>query len=204
MAVSEVKGIKGKGVPKKLTLPVMMLLFLCIFACAGRSEKDLADLQSPNPVVKREAIENIGKGGGFITSFIQNFFGKGDTEAAVPILVEMLESGEEPEDTQLSVLKARGRLGKSMEVPVSPLIERLKDENPQIRLQAVESLGKLGSKEAVPPLLKLLDEEPNKYPIIWALGEIRDERAIPALNKMLAGEDEALQYNARKALKKIQ
>ena len=79
---------------KKLIIPVMMILSLGICACASRSEKDLADLQSPNPVVKREAIERIGKGKGVIKSIIQNLLGKGQTEKAVPILVEMLDPSE--------------------------------------------------------------------------------------------------------------
>jgi len=89
-------------------------------------------------------------------------------------------------------------------VPVGVLIERLDDENAKIRLQAVESLGKIGNKEAVPALVGLLETEPDKYPIIWALGEIGDKSAVPALNKLLTSEDKYLKYNAKKALGKIQ
>ena len=69
------------------------------------------------------------------------------------------------------------------------------------RRTAAIALGRLGLKEAGPPLLRALRQEPAdhegrpgaglgiQYPvrtnIIWALGEIQEERAIPALIELL-------------------
>ena len=91
----------------------------------------------------------------------------------------------------------------SFPVPVSPVIEKLKEENPRVRLQAVESLGKIKNPKAAPALVQLLENETDKYPIIWALGEIRDRNAVPGLNQLLSSEDKYVRYNATKALAKI-
>lgn len=72
------------------------------------------------------------------------------------------------------------------------------------RRTAAIALGRIGLKEAGPPLLRALRQEPAdhegrpgaglgiQYPvrtnIIWALGEIQEERAIPALIDLL-GDD---------------
>ena len=178
----------------KFSILMAILLSLCITACSNLSEKDLDDLQSTNQMVKSEAICKVAEMG---------LFNKKIQKKAVPILVEMLQSKKEPEDIQLIILKALGDMGKTIQVPVSPIIETLQNENPLIRSQAIESLGKIKNKKSVPALLYLLEEEHDKYPIIWALGEIGDKKAIPALNQLLNSKDKSIQYNAGKALKKI-
>jgi HEAT repeat protein len=124
-------------------------------------------------------------------------------ERAVNIMVELLQDGKQSKDVQLSILTALGELGRKTQVPVTPLIEKLKHKDPQIRVRAIETLAKTKNKEASTVLVKMLNEETDKYPIIWALGEIRDEEAIPALNRFAASEDKLLSYNARLALAKI-
>jgi hypothetical protein len=89
-------------------------------------------------------------------------------------------------------------------VPISALIEKLKDKDPYMRLQAIEALGKVKNKKASKALVELLEEHTVNYPVIWALGEIGDHGAIPALNRLLASEDEYLKYNACRALAKIE
>lgn len=187
----------------KSSVIVAVVLSICFTACSSLCEKDLEDLQSPNHIVKKEAIGKISEPGRFPFTISRRLFGGGIEKKAVTILVEMLNKGKESEDIHLSILKTLGDLGMRTEVPIEPLIDKLKDENPRIRLRAVESLGKIRNEKAVSALLQLLEEEPNKYPIIWSLGQIGDKRAIPALNTLLSSEDKFLQYNARKALKKI-
>jgi len=174
-----------------------------IAACSPIAEKDLAELQSPNDAVKKEAIQKLITGEGFPLSLVEPFLNRSMEERAVAIIAELLRGGGESEDIQVSILKAMGELGKRIQVPVSPLIEKLKERNSRIRLQAVESLGKIKNKEAVPALVQLLEEERNNYPIIWALGEIGDKSALPALNRLLATGDKYARYNANKALRKI-
>ena len=122
---------------------------------------------------------------------------------AVTIMVELMESGKESKEIELSILEALGRLGRSTEIPCFPLIGKLKDEDRQIRLQAVESLGKARCREALPALVQLLKDDKSKYCVIWALGELGDTRAIPALNPLLESDDQYARYNARRALAKI-
>jgi hypothetical protein len=52
-------------------------------------------------------------------------------------------------------------------------------------------------------LIKLPENERDEYPVIWALGEIGDQRAIPTLNRLLSSEDKYVRYNADGALAKI-
>lgn len=173
-------------------------------ACSNMTEKDLGNLESPNDIVKQEAIKKIANGEPYPLNLVNRFFYNGFVEKrAVEIMVGQLRDGKESEDIQLGILKALGELGQRTEVPVSPLVKRLRDENPRIRLQAVESLGKIRNPEAVPALIELLDIETNKYPIIWALGEIGDRTAVPALNRLLVSEDKYVRYNAGRALAKI-
>ena len=174
-----------------------------IAACSPITEKDLAELQSPNDAVKKEAIQKFATGERFPVSLVEPFLTRSREKKAVAIMAELLHGGGESEDIQVNILKAMGELGKRTQVPVSPLIEKLKERNPRIRLQAVESLGKIKNKEAVPALVRLLEKEGNTYPIIWALGEIGDKSALPALNRLLASGDKYARYNANKALRKI-
>jgi len=180
-----------------------LLLSGLMAGCSTITEKDLVDLQSHNDTVKKEAIQKLTRGENFFLSLIGPFLNRGMEKKAVSIMVESLSGAKTSEDIQLSILKAMGELGKRTEVPVSPLIEGLKDGNPQIRLQAVESLGKIKNERSVPALIQLLKSETDKYPVIWALGEIGDKSAVPALNRLLASRDKYVRYNANKALSKI-
>jgi hypothetical protein len=63
----------------------------------------------------------------------------------------------------------------------------LKDEDPIVTRAAAGALWQVGSP-AVEPLIKALEEEKNtwvKFNSIIALGLIRDQRAMPALEKLL-------------------
>ena len=190
---------------KRWALISAMVFGIGLTGCSDLSEKDLSDLRSPNDMVKKHAIEKVSREKRMPVSLVNRLFFDGIMEKrAVDIMVTQLRKGKESEDIQLVILGALGSLGRRVTVPVGVLIERLDDENAKIRLQAVESLGKIGNKEAVPALVGLLETEPDKYPIIWALGEIGDKSAVPALNKLLTSEDKYLKYNAKKALGKIQ
>lgn len=187
-----------------ILLPFLgVILSLLIPACSPITEGDLANLRSPNDAVKMEAIQKFSRREGFPLSLLGRHLNQKTERKAVPIMVELLRSGNESEDIQLSILKAMGELGKRTQVSASSLIEKLRDGNPRIRLTAVESLGKIRDETAVPALIRLLDTETEKYPIIWALGEIGDKRAVPALNQLLASQDKYTRYNTDKALRKI-
>ncbi|MBW2174241.1 MAG: HEAT repeat domain-containing protein [Deltaproteobacteria bacterium] len=155
-------------------------------------------------MAKREAISRISQGPGFPLNFMPLLLSRSNEEKAVTIMVALLRSERETKDTQASILKALGRLGKKTKVPASPLIEKLREEDPVICREAIAALALIKSKEGLSALLKLLDEERNKYAVIWALGEIGDPTAIPILSRLLANGDDYEKYNARKALEKIE
>ena len=180
-----------------------VLLSVLVTGCSAVTEQDLADLQSPNAIVKTEAIHRISRGKGFSLPLIDGLVNRADEEAAVALMVESLRSGKESKDMQMSILKALGVLGKRRKVPFSPLVEKLKDKDPGIRAHAIEAVGKTRNKEALTALIRLLEEDTDKYRIIWAFGEIGDKRAIPTLNSLLASNDVYVRYNAYRALAKI-
>ncbi len=180
-----------------------LILCLLVSACTTVTEEDLTDLQSPNAVAKKEALDRISKGPGFPLELVAPVLNRGNEEKAVAIVLELLHNGRETKDMQLSVLRALGRLGTKTKVSASPLIEKLKDNDPDIRRGAIEALTKTKSQEGLQALMRLLASEPDKYAVIWALGEIGDPAAIPTLDQFLASADEYERYNAQKALAKI-
>jgi HEAT repeat protein len=180
-----------------------MMLSICICGCAFITEQDLADLQSPNAIVKKDAIHRISAGRRSPLGLMDRLLDRGNEKRAAAIMVGLLRSGKESKDTELDILKALGQLGKITEVPVSALIDKLKDKDPAIRAQTSEALGKIKDTKAAAALVKLLEEEPDNYAIIWALGEIGDQGAVPALNRLLGNEDKCVTYNAHRALAKI-
>jgi len=171
--------------------------------CSSVTEQDLAHLQSANAMVKKEAIVRISRGPSFPMSLIDGFLSKGNETEAVYIMTELLQKGNESKDVELTILAALGELGKRRQIPVSALIEKLKDKDPRIRTQAVEALAKTNNGDASAALARLLDEKTDKYPIIWALGEIGDQVSVAVLDRLLASEDKYVRYNARKALARI-
>jgi tetratricopeptide (TPR) repeat protein len=185
---------------------VFFALILSIFVssgCTTVSEQDLADLQSPNAIMKKEAIDRISRGPGFPYNLTGFLVSKDNEKKAVAIMVELLQSKKGSKDVKLSILKALGEIGKRIEVPAAPLIEELKDEDPHVRHCAIEALGKTKNKTALPALVKLLEQQTDKYPVIWALGEIEDQRAIVHLDQLLDSKDKYVTYNAYRALAKI-
>jgi HEAT repeat protein len=180
-----------------------VILLTLVSGCSTVAEKDLADLQSPNAIVRKEAIDRISGGPGFPVSQMGWLVSRTNEKRAVKLMVALLQKGEEAKEVQLSILKALGELGRRTETAIPPLVERLKDEDPDCRREATEALGKTRNKKALAPLVKLLDEEKDAYTVLWALGEIGDERAIPTLNAFLASDDQYLRYNAYRALAKI-
>jgi HEAT repeat protein len=72
-----------------------------------------------------------------------------------------------------------------------------------VRGQAFKTMGVWGTPEVVPRLLKLLEESDNlnRGNVIYALGRLRDERAIAPVAKLLA--DPSLRREAGEALRQF-
>jgi HEAT repeat protein len=186
----------------------MMLLFFAgtlltvVVGCSAVTEQDLADLQTANAVVKEEAIKRISRDRPFPVSLISAVLGNTGEKRAVAVMVALLRSGREPPDVQLTIIKALGNLSKRMEVPAPLFIEMLKSKDPRIRAATIEALGKMRSRKALGALLHLLEEKPDEYAAIWAVGEMTSPEAIPTLNQLLASENKYSRFNAYRSLKK--
>jgi len=106
--------------------------------------------------------------------------------------------------------KSRGRSKKATErlirigkpaVPV--LIEALEEKKFGIRWGAVNVLGYIKDKRAVPFLVqRVLTDTDNhvRWRSIWALNSIDDDRAVTKLREVLKGQDKRTRWNAAVAL----
>jgi len=86
------------------------------------------------------------------------------------------------------------------------LIVLLNDKDWRVRLEAVEALGYIASKEAVEPLIKLLEEETHflfRGKISEALGRIGGERAIDALITVFGDAGEKVWEKVADAFERI-
>jgi Leucine-rich repeat (LRR) protein len=88
---------------------------------------------------------------------------------------------------------------------VEPLIDAVKDENPDVREAAAYLLGTIADRRAVNPLIKALgdSEKEVRWAAAFALGEIKDPRAIAPLTAALYDYDNLVRDNAATALKLI-
>jgi HEAT repeat protein len=85
---------------------------------------------------------------------------------------------------------------------VGPLIEALRDSDANVSHAAAEALGKIGDRSALLPLLELCSGNFwLQYPAVVAMGEMRDNRAVPRLLQLL--DDEMLKEPVIEALGKI-
>ncbi|MFW6172403.1 MAG: HEAT repeat domain-containing protein [Elusimicrobiota bacterium] len=79
------------------------------------------------------------------------------------------------------------------------------DENPVVKMNAAKTLGEIGDKMAVKPLIGALKDKDDSVRIeaTKALGEIRDERAVGPLIEVLNDDNEIVRYRVKEALIEI-
>lgn len=108
-------------------------------------------LKDPNPNVRAAAAKSLGKL---------------DYQPAIPLLIEMLR---EEEWVCFSVLESLGDL--QARSAVKEICELLKSESPTLVYAAIETLGRIGSDEAIEPLVEFLNksDEETKPLIIKSL-----------------------------------
>ena len=85
------------------------------------------------------------------------------------------------------------------------LVAELSSKEAEIRYEAANSCSELGSSEAVPHLIKLIDDEDAQIQeaAIKALGEIGSENAEQALRMLLKDSRERIRETAKSALKEL-
>jgi HEAT repeat protein len=126
--------------------------------------------------------------------------------ALVPALVQALPYG----DPWMKKLHAEslGALGARAWKAEPALRQALKDESPQVRLEAAMALARIkrGHPLTVPALLELAEQCPNQaLAVMSALGKLKAEGrvAVPWLLRMLRHEDGAVALEAGRALAQI-
>ncbi|MGI5992664.1 MAG: HEAT repeat domain-containing protein [Methanosarcina sp.] len=106
---------------------------------------------------------------------------------AVPYLVEMLDDGAS--EVRKEAAFALGFYNKPEEAVriEQPLINALADSEPEVKEAAVRSLGRIKSKESIPYLEELLQDNNQNLQIaaIEALGKIGEPEAVDALTPLL-------------------
>jgi HEAT repeat protein len=87
---------------------------------------------------------------------------------------------------------------------VEPLITALKDPEFEVRKNAAEALGKMGTP-AVKPLIAVLKSRDDgvRYNVVRALGEIGDPSAIDSLNSAMRDSNDGVCNSAAIALSKV-
>ena len=130
---------------------------------------------------------------------------------AVPVLVELLDSGNE--STRRSAISALGRMGPTALPAVPRLVDSLQSgRDPETRVGAAEALGRIGPKcapAAVPALARAARDD--KWPkvrstALTALGEMGPaaHEAIPVLRAALKDPDGWISLAARNALFRVE
>jgi len=108
--------------------------------------------------------------------------------------------GEDPENTDdgPGVNSESGR--------IAHFVGLLSDDDEQTRWKAAETLGRIGSPEAVSPLIDTLwdDDARVRLKAAWALGRIGDPGAVAPLRRLYRMENEDAQEIIREALESIQ
>ncbi len=91
------------------------------------------------------------------------------------------------------------------EKAIKPLILTLSDNNKLVRREASTALSRMGPA-AVDPLIEVLDNPDWRVrgAAAWALGNLNDEKAIPALEKLLDDESGYVKSGAQSAIATIQ
>lgn len=70
----------------------------------------------------------------------------------------------------------------------APLLKMLTHDEPELRALAALALGRIGDPHAVPALISLLDIKQSRWAAIEALGELKDRRALPVLTALKKNE----------------
>jgi putative heme-binding domain-containing protein len=76
----------------------------------------------------------------------------------------------------------------------------LKDKEPSVRGAAIQMLGVLKAKDAVPALIQAAGEEPTQFDAITALAQMPDQRALSAYLTGLASKNADLRKACRQAV----
>ncbi len=110
------------------------------------------------------------------------------------VLCQMLQTGDEADRCYSA--RALGNLRDT--APVELLIERLRDEDLDVAIDAAEALGKIGSTDALPALIESLENDNSGElcaVIAESLGKIGSSESVDALLKILLERPPELEWD---------
>lgn len=109
-------------------------------------------------------------------------------------LVRVLQTGQDVH--RCAAAQALGSIGYAE--ALDPLIEGLRDEDEDVRVDAAEALGRIGERRAGKALLTSLVEDPCgdvKLAAAIALGCLKDGSAVPVLRDLVRSRDGAVVWD---------
>ena len=87
---------------------------------------------------------------------------------------------------------------------VKSLMQATTDDDWWVRERAADALGEIGSREAAPALVKMLDGEPKSVPAaLRALGRVGDASAVKRISPLVKSQEKAIQVEAMTALARL-
>ena len=165
----------------------------------GTMEENIKNLESSNIAVRKDAVQRLGTA---------------KEKKAVSGLAALLKK-EESDPVKLSIIEALIKINKGglldredkshIKMSINALMKQFNAENNEIRIAAVDAVGRIGDKDVVPGLTVLLKtcDKTLKLTVFRALGNIGDDSGVLVLTSFLNDHDEYIKYNAAQALKKI-
>ncbi|HEV2721622.1 MAG TPA: HEAT repeat domain-containing protein [Thermoanaerobaculia bacterium] len=115
------------------------------------------------------------------------------------MLVEMLDQ-EHDINVASSIVSSLGKYRDAAALP--PLLRVLQREDLWLKFHAIEALGEIGDRTALPSILPLYAEKSLRKPVLEAIGKIADVGTVSFLLRIIADE-EKLNLTALRALVRI-
>ncbi len=131
-------------------------------------------------------------------SFV-NLLGDLRSDQAFDTLLSLLED-EQDLNIASSVVSSIGRYRRASAIP--RLLEVLRRDDIWLKFHAIEALGEIGDRSALPAILPLYAEKSLRKPVLEAIGEIADIGTVNFLLKIIT-EEERLNLAALRALVRI-
>src|SRR3954471_19214966 len=128
-----------------------------------------------------------------------NLLGDLRSSDAFDILVETLE-GEPDINVSSSIVSSLGKYRDAAALPI--LLRVLRREDLWLKFHAIEALGEIGDRTALPAILPLYNEKSLRKPVLEAIGKIADVGTVSFLLRIIA-EEEKLNLTALRALVRI-
>ena len=122
-------------------------------------------------------------------------------------MLSPIRRGVQKKDSRIRVGALTSLRVSSGVIPtLDPILERLYDESPYVRREAVKTLGRIGNSLIVPYIIQATKDQDAGVRIraITALGKICErEEVIPVISRCMNDPNSAVRVRAREELEKL-